>query len=111
MLDRLAGLPAVVRDQPVLRRRRHIVGEETEIALVEAYEAGASTYQLGREFGLHRQRVSALLLKKGVEPRYRVVTDEMVAEMRDMRHSGYSQSAIARHFGVARGTVTRALLS
>lgn len=110
VLDRLAGLPTVVRDEPVLRRRRQVVDEETENALVEAYKGGASTYRLGREFGLHRQRVSAVLLKKGVEPRYRVVTDEVAAEMREMYNAGHSQSAIARHFGVARGTVTRAVL-
>jgi hypothetical protein len=108
-LDRLVGLPSVVRDEPVLRGRQRFVDEETETALVEAYKAGASTYQLGRQFGLHRQRVSAVLLAKGVDTRYRVVTDEMAAEMLVMRDSGNSQTAIAAHFGVARSTVGRVL--
>lgn len=109
VLDRLAGLPTVVRDQPVLRARQRFVDEEMEDALVAEYAAGASTYELGRRFGLPRQRVSEVLLKRGVEPRYRVVADDMVAETREMRNVGFSQSAIAEHFGVARSTVSRAL--
>jgi hypothetical protein len=109
MLDRLVDLPIIVRDEPVLRGHQRFVDEQTENALIEAYTAGTSTYELGRQFGLHRQRVSALLLKRGVEPRYRVVTSDMAAEMREMRASGQSQSAIAAHFGVARSTVSRSL--
>lgn len=109
MLDRLAGLPAVVREQPVLRARQRFVDEELEKALVEQYEAGVSTYELGRRFGLHRQRVSAVLLKKGVETRGRVVTDKMAEEMRSMRSAGMSHSAIAERLGVARSTVSRVL--
>lgn len=109
MLDRLGDLPTIARFEPVLRARQRFVDNETEDALVVAYEAGASTYQLGRQFGLHRQRVSAVLLARGVETRYRVVTDDMAAEMLAMRDSGTSQTAIAARFGVARSTVGRVL--
>lgn len=108
-IDRLVALPTVAREQPVLRVRQRVVDEELEEALVEGYAAGSSTYELGRRFGLPRLRVSAVLLKRGVETRYRVVTEAMLAEMRVMRGSGLSQAALAEYFGVARSTVGRVL--
>ena len=80
-----------------------------ELALVEAYPSAASTYELGRTFGVHRQRVSAILIRNGVPTRYRVITDEMSAEMRVMLDAGDSKTAIARHLGVARSSVSRVL--
>jgi len=107
LLDRVLGLPLVARDQPLLRGRQRFMDEEMENTLVAGYVAGASTYELGGRFGLHRQRVSAILIRHGVETRYRVVTDEMVTEMKAMLNAGDSKSAIAKHLGVARSTVSR----
>lgn len=109
VLDRIRDLPTVVREQSEPRAHHQFVNDEMESALIEGYEGGASTYELGRRFGLHRQRVSAILVRNGVTPRYRVITDAMVTEMAAMLNSGDSKSAIARHFGIARSSVARVL--
>ena len=108
-LNRLGELPRVAREQTEPRTHHRFVDEEMELALVEGYASGASTYELGRTFGLHRQRVSAILIRNGVTTRFRVITDEMLADMRAMLDAGDSKAAIARHFGVARSSVSRVL--
>ncbi|MFD3520725.1 hypothetical protein [Streptomyces sp. NPDC058653] len=51
--------------------------------MVEAYEAGATAYQLAERFGIKRQTVSAILKRNSITPRWRRLTD---ADMDQAEH-------------------------
>ncbi len=81
-------------------------------ALLDAYRAGESTYQLAERFGVHRQTVAATLRRAGVATRglERVeLTYEQRAEAHRLCDEGVSYHQIGIALGVSERAVSRTL--
>jgi len=97
-----------------LPRRCAQLRKEQVSALLDAYQAGDSTYQLAERFGVRRQTVAATLRRAGVATRglERVeLTDEQRAEARRLWAEGVSYHQIGIGLGVSERVVSRTLRS
>jgi DNA-directed RNA polymerase specialized sigma24 family protein len=99
-----AELAATAPIQPQKRVR----GADLD-TLVAGYLAGRTVYELGAEFGINRRTVSALLHRQGVVMRRQGLTPKQVTEATRLRGQGWSLARIGDRYGVAAGTVMRAL--
>lgn len=80
---------------------------EAHLALiVEAYRAGASTRQIGDDFGLSRKSVDRLLAKHGVR---RTTIKHHLPEIDKMLEQGATRRAIGKEFGLAPKYVSNVL--
>jgi len=77
--------------------------------VVERYQAGATVYELGRQFGISRKTVSAHLQRAGIPTRYRLLDGQAVAQATRLYLDGWSLARIASHFNVSPSTVHTAL--
>jgi DNA-directed RNA polymerase specialized sigma24 family protein len=80
-------------------------------ALVEAYQAGATVYELAERFKIHRQTVSKHLHREGVKMRRRGLDDQQVVDATALYERGWSLARIGRKLEVQTGTVWMALRS
>ena len=78
------------------------------------YDGGATLAEVGRAFGVSKQRVHGLFDKHGIPRRERQppntpspYTPEQVAAMRKRYESGASMTEVGSEFGVGRSTVRR----
>jgi len=104
--------PDATRTPRTLPRRFAQLTNERVSALVEAYQAGDSTYQLAERFGVHRQTVAATLRRAGVTTRghERVeLTDEEHEHAQRMWDDGVSHHRIGLTLGVSERAVSRTL--
>jgi DNA-binding NarL/FixJ family response regulator len=90
-------------------RVRQVTAEE-QVAIMAAYERGASISELAAEHGLSRQTASALLRRLGVplRPR-RVPTEEEVQRAVELYQRGWSLAKIGKELGFDSKTVWRHL--
>ncbi|MEY8038398.1 MULTISPECIES: sigma factor-like helix-turn-helix DNA-binding protein [Pseudonocardiaceae] len=77
--------------------------------LIKGYEAGATVYELGDQFGIERRTVSAILHRHGVAMRRRGLSDEQIDDAVRLYHQGWSLARIGDRMGVAAGTVRQRL--
>ncbi|WP_454853309.1 helix-turn-helix domain-containing protein [Promicromonospora soli] len=77
--------------------------------IVEGYEAGATVYELGDQFGIDRKRVGRILKRQGVQMRGVGLTPTHVDEAVRLYESGWSQDEIAAALGASKRTVQRRL--
>ncbi|MFI2116328.1 helix-turn-helix domain-containing protein [Streptomyces rubiginosohelvolus] len=109
--DLLESLPGpevlpVKREPKQVRRAGRRLKDAQAAELVEAYKAGATTYQLAERFGVKRQTVSAILKRNGVTPRWRRLTEANVDEAEQLYvHQGMSAARIADRLRVDPETV------
>lgn len=75
-------------------------------AVIQKYEAGASTYELADEFGCHRSTISAVLKRNGI-----VVTKRKVdiAVAIQMYESGKTTTEIAKFFDTNGSVISKTL--
>ena len=75
-------------------------------AVIQKYEAGASTYELADEFGCHRSTISAVLKRNGI-----VVTKRKVdiAVAIQMYESGKTTTEIAKYFDTNGSVISKTL--
>jgi DNA-directed RNA polymerase specialized sigma24 family protein len=76
--------------------------------VLQRYQSGESANALARAFGVHRRTIMEHLSAGQVETRYRADVD--VTEARQLYERGWSLARVGEHFGVAAGTIRRALL-
>jgi hypothetical protein len=78
LLDRVASVPVAPEVQEPRRApARHFhFSSAQRVAVVEAYEGGASMAGLAREYGVRRVSISALLRREGVSIRVRRVMSQ-----------------------------------
>ncbi|NKQ55625.1 helix-turn-helix domain containing protein [Amycolatopsis sp. K13G38] len=77
--------------------------------LIKSYEAGATVYELGDQFGIERRTVSAVLHRQGVAMRRRGLTDEQIDDAVRLYSQGWSLARIAARMDVAADTVRQRL--
>ena len=111
-LDRLAeqvgtGRHATLR--PVRQLQVRLRPEQID-EIVHRYGAGQTAPMLAEVFGVHRKTILLALRRRGVEPRYRRLTDEDVAQAACWYQEGWSLARIGAELGADASTVRRALL-
>lgn len=107
-----AQTPDGIQTPRILPRRFAQLTNEQVAALLDAREAGDSTYQLAERFGIHRQTVVATLRRAGVATRglERVeLTGEQRVEARRLWDQGMSYHRIGIALGVSERAVSRTL--
>jgi DNA invertase Pin-like site-specific DNA recombinase len=77
--------------------------------LIAAYRAGATVYELGRRFGIHRSTVSKILERHGVAMRVAGMSPEQIDEAVRLYQDGWSLARIGRRMNVNDMTVLRRL--
>jgi DNA-directed RNA polymerase specialized sigma24 family protein len=98
--------------QSALRRRRPAVVALSDAdveALVEAYRAGATVYELATRFKIHRTTVSQHLHRQGVTLRRVGLDDKQCQQAVRLYCDGNSLARIGARLGVGAGTVHQAL--
>jgi|SRR2546423_7777555 len=86
--------------RPLHRIAKQLKGQQVK-DLIQAYEAGATVYELGDRFGIERRTVSKILKREGIETRWRRLTDEDVDEAVRLYATGLSAARIADRFNVS----------
>jgi DNA-binding CsgD family transcriptional regulator len=77
---------------------------------VAGYKAGASVYELGRQFQIHRDTVASILERRGVARRGRPLSLAQAEEAVQLYRGGQSLAKIAPKLGCHPSTVRLALL-
>jgi lambda repressor-like predicted transcriptional regulator len=84
--------------------------EEQAQTLITAYEAGATVYHLGRQFGIARQTVSKILHRRGIPMRMTGLSPSQIEEAARLYESGWSLAQVGMHMEVSSDTVRLRLL-
>lgn len=113
LLD-LAGQwsPAAVDDLPPLptyRTARQLTPNELD-ALVIAYQAGGTVYELAAQFGINRKTVGKHLRALGVDTTPPGLQPEDIGTVIELYRAGHSLASIAARFGTSAGTIHTRLL-
>ncbi|WP_245267020.1 helix-turn-helix domain-containing protein [Saccharomonospora piscinae] len=77
--------------------------------LIEGYEAGATIYELGDQFGISRQTVGKILKRQGVTMRRQGLTAGQVDEVLQLYEAGWSLARIGERMAVDPTTVLNRL--
>jgi transcriptional regulator with XRE-family HTH domain len=102
-LEKLLRLPERERSKPAreLRYRRHLT-EQEQSHIVASYFAGQTVYQLGHQFGVHRDRISRILEAANVDRRYHQSVDVDLDRAAALQAQGFTLQQIADQFGIGR---------
>ena len=73
--------------------------------LISGYQAGATVYQLGEQFGVDRRTVSAILHRHGVPMRSRGLSPDQIDEAAQFYREGWPLARIGKRMGVDPTTV------
>ena len=88
----------------------HRLPDETVAAIVIAYQAGATTRELGERYGLAHSSVNKLLKQRGIRARRRGQDPEETQYAVELYRSGESMRTIAKQLGFGLSTIRRAIL-
>ena len=89
-------------------RRRHWTSQD-DANIATAYEQGATLKDLAAQHAVSRWAISAILVRKTVTPRYRVIGPHELVQAIQQYESGKSCAVIAQALGVAPNTVRKEL--
>lgn len=78
--------------------------------LVAAYETGATVYQLADRFKINRRTVSQIIKRRGVETRWKRLTEGDVNEAERLYTQGWSLARVGERLGVSDDAVRLRLL-
>lgn len=103
------GSPAPKRS----RRRspgtaRQLDADQTQ-ALIDAYRAGATVYQLGPRFGIDRRTVGKILTRNGVQTKHPGLSPADIDQASQLYEDGWSLARIGERLNVTGTTVHRRL--
>jgi hypothetical protein len=114
--ERLQALVEMVPSgpvEPIVRTPKRVSRRlrQPEIdKLVAGYKAGASVYELGRQFQIHRDTVSGILERQSVPRRGRPLSPAQIEKAVRLYGEGQSLAKIAPKLGCHPSTVRLALL-
>jgi len=94
---------------PIMQRQRRL-SKAQALLMAKRYQAGATVYQLAKEFGISRHTVSARLKKAGITMRQQSPGDKLIDLMVRLYESGLSLAMVGNRVGASPGTVRRYLL-
>lgn len=111
LLRKLPSLDAPVKPSPDRTRpsrARQLDDDQTKL-LTEGYQAGATVYELGDQFGISRQTVGKLLKRHGVTMRRQGLTPEQIDEAERLYEAGWSLARLGEQMSVDPTTVLNRL--
>jgi hypothetical protein len=82
---------------------------EEILDLVQGYRAGLTVYELASQFGIHRETVSSVLEREGVQRRRRPLSTSQIEKASVLYESGWSLARVGAELGCDASTVWRAL--
>jgi predicted DNA-binding protein (UPF0251 family) len=91
-----------------VRRRRYLKPNVPENLELE-YLAGATLKQVGERFGIHRNTVSQILKRRGVQIRYQSLGRDEIELAKVLYGQGLSLAKVGAHLNCDDATVWRAL--
>ncbi|TQN41680.1 helix-turn-helix protein [Blastococcus colisei] len=95
-------------DQPHKLSQRLSGG--TVPTILAAYQAGATTREVGEQFGLAHSSINKLLKQHGITARSHSLTADEARQAVDLYEAGLSVRVIADHLGFGASTIMRALV-
>ena len=110
-IEELIGMvPDGRDDEPdrVVRHARRLRSHQLDV-LIDAYQSGATVYELAERFGISRQTVSEHLHRQGVRLRLQGLSPSQIEVAVEMYGQGLSLAKIAAQLGVHAGTVHKRL--
>jgi hypothetical protein len=90
-------------------RAKRFLSAEDITDIVDQYEAGETTQQIGTRYGISKTRVAAKLRQEGVAIRRQGLTDEQATEAANLYTAGKSLAWLGGRYGVSHTTVATAL--
>ena len=103
-LPRLGMRPQPSPIRPIPKQARRL--DETQVQqLIKGYQAGATVYELGTQFGIDRKTVSNILHRHDVPMRRRGLTPEQIDQAVWLYGQDWSLARIADKYNVDPGTV------
>jgi len=115
--QRLKELLEIVPEgkKPVNTRARkqiqHRLRKPESAQLIIGYLEGRTTYQLAKEFSIHRNTVSTILERAGVARRLSPLTEAQIDRALKLYAEGLSLVSIANELGCSHTTVGKALVT
>ncbi len=110
-LEATPGRPPAKTNTKVAQPRRldRRLSAATIAELAAAYEAGTSTPEMCKRYGLSKGGVLKLLREAGVEMRKQAMTDEQIELAVRLHQRGLGYAEIGRRIGKAKSTVRAAV--
>jgi transcriptional regulator of aromatic amino acid metabolism len=72
---------------------------------VRRYETGATTQQIGSQYGISKTRVAAVLREQGIAIRRQGLNDEQISEAATLYAAGHSLAWLGARYGVSHTTI------
>jgi IS30 family transposase len=95
------------------KRRRNACQQRSTFAsakqVIAGYQAGATIYQLGNQFGIDRKTVSRILHRHNIPMRRTSLTPDQVDQAVHLHENGWSTTRIAEQLDSTQRTVQRRL--
>jgi lambda repressor-like predicted transcriptional regulator len=92
------------------KQLQHRLAQPEADQLITAYLAGESVYDLSDRYGVHRNTVSRILERHGIDRRYRLLRGDMLDEAIEQYRQGASLRTVGQQLGVSLDTVRNALI-
>lgn len=83
---------------------RQLDADQTQ-KLIAAYQAGATVYQLGDQFGINRRTVGKILTRNGVHTKHPGLSPDDIDQAVQLYEDGWSLARIGERVGVTANTV------
>ncbi|MGH3631664.1 MAG: terminase gpP N-terminus-related DNA-binding protein [Sciscionella sp.] len=87
----------------------HQPGYDQAKQVIAGYQAGATVYELGDQFGIDRKTVSRILQRHNIPMRRTGPTPDQVDQAVHLHSNGWSTAQIAHHLNTTQRTVQRRL--
>ncbi|MDT5292517.1 MAG: hypothetical protein QOF88_7406 [Mycobacterium sp.] len=100
--------PLLRHDGPPHRSKRFLTTEDIE-DIVQKYESGCTTHQIGTCYGVSKTRVATVLRKQGITIRRQGLTYEQVSEAARLYITGRSLAWLGVRYDVSHTAVANAL--
>jgi len=96
--------------QQICQAQRRDFREGDVAAIIAAYRSGNTTSKLAAEYGCHRNTISGLLKRHGIEPtKKKIKSEELSQQIVVLYERGQMAAEIAKQTGVSATTVQRHL--
>jgi len=90
-------------------RSKRFLNPEDIADIVDRYQAGETTQQIGTRYGISKTRVATVLREQGITIRRQGLTDGQAREATELYAAGKSLAWIGTRFGVSHTTIATEL--
>lgn len=101
--------PPLLRHDGSSSRSKRFLTADDVANIVQKYESGDTTQQIGTCCGVSKTRVATVLREQGITIRRQGLTSEQVSEAAKLYAAGHSLALLGARYGVSHTTVATAL--